>query len=920
MNDTRDKTRQPLPRRAQASTPLIDESIRQDIFRDTPKLPPLPKTDQPHLLVVDDDQSFLDRMRQGWERHYRDAFVLYTLHPDQEDLCRWILKHKQQNARLDAVYLDRHLGDSIGVSALEYLCRLRAEPHTRYLPVVVMTTHDFEEDDETKRRELLRYAQWLLYRKNYYNEFLYQMVTFLPSVQEAAQDRMWSDLISETAKGIAESHVLARDGTESRLLGNLDAFFNQYMGLCLYFLHRADKTGDLVVCCPGEPSKYLGFPERLWEDSLPLLKELGETPVKHDALDAAQLGIWKQLSGKRFLGVALYYEGRRLGTLTLYRERSQPAFRDKDRDYLGHLALQVGNFLGWRQRWQQQQRRQKCLADFAKLATDSVAESPLLDQLAKILHREIHADDNARTKITLRLLDRASGQIQRRIHFGLDAKAAVITLDTQRSLYARALRDHENIRCDDVRQMKDQFVPTTPGICSCLTVPLLAGNQVFGGVNLECLSEGYYDEDDERFARTLCDFAAAALMRLRQFAFHRSLIELLHAFWYGEAFDNSRLRIYQALQHLTGYALLMYLSPGQGGWQLEQVVDSIDDQTRLLPEKVAAVWRQRIRERWHDTFICQVITGQPPRFGYVEGAAAIKFQIETDLRASGEKLIARAQAVIPIECDGKLRAAIVLLFRLDQALNAEQRALLELFGRVTGDMLYHLEEKRRLQERLEDVETEAQLGFLYGQMRHVLTNQLGGINNQLELLEEDGAEVRRLQQIRRTLSTLDAHLKSMRYMVQTPEKKPVALEPLWAELQEEFGPTTAQSARLETGALPMQVCLTDRNSLRAILYNLVLNASQAAQQAGLTCTVRLDGAVQDNQLCLRLSDDGPGIAPEQGERLFQRGFTTRAEGTGFGLHFCRYLAQRLGGTLEWDAAYRKGARFILTLPQQEQTP
>ena len=64
---------------------------------------------------------------------------------------------------------------------------------------------------------------------------------------------------------------------------------------------------------------------------------------------------------------------------------------------------------------------------------------------------------------------------------------------------------------------------------------------------------------------------------------------------------------------------------------------------------------------------------------------------------------------------------------------------------------------------------------------------------------------------------------------------------------------------------------------------------------------------------LQVSDDGPGIAPELADTIFQPFFTTRTRGTGLGLSICRKLAQAMGSKVELGRGTLGGACFVLQL-------
>ena len=108
----------------------------------------------------------------------------------------------------------------------------------------------------------------------------------------------------------------------------------------------------------------------------------------------------------------------------------------------------------------------------------------------------------------------------------------------------------------------------------------------------------------------------------------------------------------------------------------------------------------------------------------------------------------------------------------------------------------------------------------------------------------------------------------------------------------------------------------DKHKVLQILVNVVRNAKYACAEAagGTKCvTVRVRAA--HGSILLSVSDTGVGIPKENLERIFNHGFTTRADGHGFGLHSSALAAKQLGGSLQAESAGPgQGATFTLTLP------
>ena len=108
----------------------------------------------------------------------------------------------------------------------------------------------------------------------------------------------------------------------------------------------------------------------------------------------------------------------------------------------------------------------------------------------------------------------------------------------------------------------------------------------------------------------------------------------------------------------------------------------------------------------------------------------------------------------------------------------------------------------------------------------------------------------------------------------------------------------------------------DKHKVLQILVNVIRNAKYACDEskgAEKRVTVRVRAA--DGMVLIAVIDTGVGIPPENLERIFNHGFTTRKDGHGFGLHSSALAARELGGTLHAESAGTgRGATFTLTLP------
>ncbi len=110
---------------------------------------------------------------------------------------------------------------------------------------------------------------------------------------------------------------------------------------------------------------------------------------------------------------------------------------------------------------------------------------------------------------------------------------------------------------------------------------------------------------------------------------------------------------------------------------------------------------------------------------------------------------------------------------------------------------------------------------------------------------------------------------------------------------------------------------TNHGALLSILTELLDNAVRFAPEGAITvgCSQGTDSRGTE-AVVFSVTDQGPGIAPADGERIFAQFTKLNAfsEGMGLGLSLSRHNAQLLGGELTVDHTYTEGARFVLTLP------
>jgi signal transduction histidine kinase len=107
------------------------------------------------------------------------------------------------------------------------------------------------------------------------------------------------------------------------------------------------------------------------------------------------------------------------------------------------------------------------------------------------------------------------------------------------------------------------------------------------------------------------------------------------------------------------------------------------------------------------------------------------------------------------------------------------------------------------------------------------------------------------------------------------------------------------------------VIVSDGDRVFQIISNLLANAFRWTPDGG---RIDLSLSAENGLVHVAVEDTGPGIGPEEQERIFRPFWTHDGKGTGLGLAIARELALALGGRIELDSEVGRGSRFELVLP------
>lgn len=109
---------------------------------------------------------------------------------------------------------------------------------------------------------------------------------------------------------------------------------------------------------------------------------------------------------------------------------------------------------------------------------------------------------------------------------------------------------------------------------------------------------------------------------------------------------------------------------------------------------------------------------------------------------------------------------------------------------------------------------------------------------------------------------------------------------------------------------------SDKQRLKMILINLLSNAIKYRDKSKKHSFVKIQFKANEDSCVLIVKDNGPGIAKDQKEKIFEMYYraTEESVGSGLGLFIVKEAVDRLGGKIELKSSIEEGATFVLTFP------
>ena len=262
-------------------------------------------------------------------------------------------------------------------------------------------------------------------------------------------------------------------------------------------------------------------------------------------------------------------------------------------------------------------------------------------------------------------------------------------------------------------------------------------------------------------------------------------------------------------------------------------------------------------------------------------------------------------------------------------------------GEIFPTVVKRAMERDQLRRRAEQLEAEhvrfarmAAIGEVSAGIAHEIRNPMTIISGMAALIRDnfDKLPPDELRQCARTIADNCEHLNRVLDEVLTStsgsdQRTPMLLSNLVDETLAfmRFDRAFRYRIEIERDFKNHGLVIANRDELKQVFINLFRNAAQAVQMADKSNgTLRVEISESDDEVIARVSDDGPGIAPEAFEHLFETGFTTKSDaqgeikGSGLGLGICRRIVENHEGRLWAEKPQSdEGATFCMALPKAE---
>jgi signal transduction histidine kinase len=237
--------------------------------------------------------------------------------------------------------------------------------------------------------------------------------------------------------------------------------------------------------------------------------------------------------------------------------------------------------------------------------------------------------------------------------------------------------------------------------------------------------------------------------------------------------------------------------------------------------------------------------------------------------------------------------------------------------------------QRRASSQLIEAERMSAIGKMACSISHDMRHSLTAIYANAEFLERHdlcaSARADLLLEIQEAVLVMAERIDSLLQFGGSGRKSPfvyarVSLVVEKAVASVKFHPD-GRNVSITVGKFPPAEAEIDARNLESAVYNLLLNACQAATRSTHVPEVKVHLAEVDERIYVTILDNGPGIPASIRRKLFDPFVTAgKPNGTGLGLTLARQIAEEHGGSVCLDESNRERTVFTLSLRKNRSLP
>lgn len=242
-------------------------------------------------------------------------------------------------------------------------------------------------------------------------------------------------------------------------------------------------------------------------------------------------------------------------------------------------------------------------------------------------------------------------------------------------------------------------------------------------------------------------------------------------------------------------------------------------------------------------------------------------------------------------------------------------------------LVHDVSDRVAMEQALREKDRLAALGVLAAGVAHEVNTPITGISSYAQMLlaetPEDDPRHAILRKVERQTFRAARIVNNLLDFARkrSDERAPLDLVPVVEEALDLLADRRSRRAvalELRLPGEPLRVLGND-GELQQVITNLALNAIDAMDGGG---TLTVEARAMDGLACVWVQDTGPGIPPDEIERIFEPFYSTKATqgGTGLGLSISNDIVRQHGGALHVASEPGRGTRFRVELPLVEEGP